>query len=82
MKKCKKSKLTLATLLCSLALLFAASAFPLQVSAAAPPDTETAEPCADIIRWVYDFRDGKIYKRLWNGTKGIWIGDWIYVRDL
>lgn len=36
-------------------------------------------PLADIIEWRYKFEDGKMYKRLYNYTKDIWIGDWILV---
>lgn len=41
-----------------------------------------ANPNADIKRWKYKEEDGKLWKRLWNGTKYRWEGDWIYVRDL
>ena len=32
---------------------------------------------ADRIDYVYKVIDGKMYKRLYNFTKGIWLGDWI-----
>lgn len=52
------------------------------VSAAAVKPGDTADPQADIIRWVYDeHKDGSLYKRLYNYTKGIWVGDWIKIRD-
>lgn len=52
------------------------------VSAAAVKPGGTADPQADIIEWIYDERpDGSLYKRLYNYTKGIWVGKWIKIRD-
>lgn len=31
----------------------------------------------DRIDWVYKVIDGKLYKRLYNFSQKIWIGDWI-----
>lgn len=31
----------------------------------------------DDIRWVYEARDGKLYKRQYNFSRKEWIGDWI-----
>lgn len=77
-------KISLMTVLCSMALFFMAPEFGISVNAAVPPKEETAEPCRDILRWVLDFRksDNKLYKRLYNTSIGEWVGDWIYVRDL
>ncbi len=41
-----------------------------------------AEPCRDVKTWVYKKALGKLWKRLWNGTKCCWESDWLYVRDL
>lgn len=35
------------------------------------------EPRKDDIRYVYEVRDGKLYKRLYNYSKDKWVGDWI-----
>lgn len=78
----KISKLTLMTLFCSMALFFVAPEFSISASAAVPPKEETVEPCRDILRWVFDIRDNKLYKRLYNTSMGVWVGDWIYLRDL
>lgn len=32
---------------------------------------------ADHIEWRYSTRNGVVYKRLYNYSKNIWIGDWI-----
>ncbi len=32
---------------------------------------------ADRIEWRYSTRNGVVYKRLYNYSKNIWIGDWI-----
>lgn len=36
-----------------------------------------ANPRADKIDYVYKILDGKLYKRLYNFSKGEWIGNWI-----
>lgn len=33
-------------------------------------------PRKDNIRWVYKEIGGKLYRRLYNFTKKVWIGDW------
>lgn len=53
-----------------------------QVSAAAINPGGTAEPQSDIIEWIYDERpDGSLYKRLYNYSRGMWVGKWIKIRD-
>lgn len=39
----------------------------------------TVSPLSDIIKWRYKAVNGKLYKRLYNYSKGSWIGDWILV---
>ncbi len=38
-------------------------------------------PRSDVTRWLYKIEDGKVYKRLYNSSIGVWIGDWIYVGE-
>ena len=78
----KISKISLMAVLCSMALFFAVPEFGISANAAVPPKEETAEPCKDILRWVFDIRDNKLYKRLYNTSTCNWVGDWIYLRDL
>ncbi len=33
-------------------------------------------PYADNIGWKYTFINGKLYRRLYNFTKNVWIGNW------
>lgn len=35
------------------------------------------QPLSDDIRWVYEYRNGHFYKRLYNFTTRSWIGEWI-----
>lgn len=49
---------------------------------AAVKTEETVTPQSDVLRWVFKEENGKLYKRLYNATKGVWVGDWIYVGDL
>lgn len=80
MRQFKKiSKLAFATAACSMALLFAAPGFTLPVSAAASTGTETVSPQADVKEWIFEEREDGLWKRLYNGTKGRWETDWIYV---
>ena len=38
------------------------------------------QPMSDVKEWIYKTENGKLYKRLYNTTKGCWEGDWIFVR--
>ena len=78
MKRFKIRKLALMTALCSMSLLFTTPGFVMPVSAAAPSDSETASPLADIINWVYERRGDEIWKCLYNTTTHEWVGEWIY----
>lgn len=78
----KISKIAAMTLLCSLALFFAAPEFTISASAATPPKEETVQPCADVLRWVFKIEDNKLYKRLYNTSTFNWVGDWIYLHDI
>lgn len=37
----------------------------------------TVESRKDNIQYVYEVRDGQLYKRLYNYSKGTWVGNWI-----
>ncbi len=41
----------------------------------------TVSPQAQTMVWRYKTENGKLYKRLYNSSIGVWIGEWIYVRD-
>lgn len=60
-------------------LLGPVSTLPTQAAASRE---ETVMPMSHAISWMYEVRDNKIYKRLYNYSTCNWIGDWIYVRDL
>lgn len=38
------------------------------------------QPRADIYEWRYKMVNGKMYKRLYNCTKNVWVGDWILMK--
>lgn len=64
---------------CSMCLLVTpVASLPVQAAAG----ETTVSPQADIKEWIYMKADGKLWKRLWNGTAWRWETDWIYVRDL
>lgn len=60
-------------------LLGPVSTLPTQAAAS---QEETVMPMSDAISWVYEVRDNKIYKRLYNHSTCNWIGEWIYIRDI
>lgn len=62
---------------CSFAM-FMAPAATLQTQAATPPDT-TISPQADVKYYVFKDENGARWKRLWNSTKRVYEGDWIFV---
>lgn len=49
--------------------------------AAQPVSMEQTEiqPYGDGIVWKYEYRNGRLYKRLYNASTDQWIGDWIPV---
>lgn len=65
--------------LMAMMLSFAVSAAPVAAPVAndADPDTSTVSPRAEETAWVYRIYDGKVQKRLWSYTRGIWLTDWI-----
>ncbi len=78
----KHSKL--ATLFTVMGLSLATFCCPISVltTQAAVVTDETVDPCADDIQWRYTIMNNKIYKRLFNYSTNVWIGDWIYVCDV
>ena len=80
--KRKTSKLFLYLGMLSVALtVFLCPANSLTAQAAAP-GPEIAEPCSDNIDYVYFTSGKKLYKQLYNFTKGVRIGEPIFVCDL
>ena len=48
----------------------------------ANPLIETAiTPLSDEVVWRVKKENGKIYKRLYNTSTNMWVGDWIYVGE-
>lgn len=83
----KKSKLIVS---CLAALTIMCTFAPCSTHADAYANVTTQEPAvignsdegimplSDDIRYVYkETADGKRYKRLYNFSKGMWVGDWI-----
>lgn len=53
-----------------------------EISTAAVKPEDTVQPKSDIIKYRYkEYPDGSLYKRLYNYTKDMWVGDWIKIRD-
>lgn len=79
MKRFKIGRYVFAAAACSMALLAVSPNSSLPVNAATPPGAEEISPRADIITWVYERRGNEIWKRLYNATTNVWVGEWIYV---
>ena len=39
------------------------------------------EARTELREWLFKIEDGKLYKRLYNRSTGLWETDWIYVMD-
>ncbi len=91
--KCKKLTKNLALLAgtaCLTLMVFACPATSLTVNAASNVQDDSIVtlsddygimPLKDDIQYRYKIENGKMYKRLYNYTIGVWVGDWIYVCD-
>lgn len=82
MKPKKKTSKLIATLgMLSVALsVFLCPAYSITAQAATS-DATIAAPCSDNIYYIFYTVGNKIYKRLWNASKGIWVGPPIYVGE-
>lgn len=82
MKHITKKLLLLAGSICLSLTLLACPAATLSAKAYSASATEsTIQPRAHDIQYRYKIENGKMYKRLYNYTLCVWIGDWIYVCD-
>lgn len=81
MNKRKNKLAALGSVVCvALAVLVSpASALPVQAAVAQNP---VVMPMKDAISWRYKVDNNKLYKRLFNFSTNVWIGNWIYVCDL
>lgn len=78
----RKSKVFILSFVTSLILF---TGMPSYVEAAAPVPPAVATLSAgdyarkDDIQWVYQTINGITYRRKFNFTKGVWVGDWEFV---
>ena len=70
-----KIKIYLGLFICSVAIIFSPTA---TISTYASEATNV-EVRTDYREWRYKIEDGKLYKRLYNASTGLWETDWIYV---
>lgn len=64
-------------LMCALAVLAAPCASLTSFAA----ENTGVEARTDVREWMWKVEDGKLYKRLYNASTGLWETDWIYVCD-
>jgi len=69
-------KLCFGIILCSLAVLLTPA-----MSITTYASNGDIELCTNFREWVYKIMDGKMYKRLYNASTGLYETDWIYVCD-
>lgn len=77
--KLKRVVCTLLVLV-STAFSFCVSAAPIIENESVLPasvDENEASPRAEQTQWVYRVYEGRLQKRLWSNTQGIWLTDWI-----
>lgn len=70
----------LLTVLLTLCLLSSVPVFAVDATAPTPDtrmENSDVTPYAEETEWLIVERDGRIYKRLWSNTRGIWLTDWI-----
>ena len=79
MNKYKKLFFVLGFCFCSISTILSPIA---SLSASAMEETTTIEPREDNIEWRFKIENGKLYRRLYNYSIGIWIGDWEYVGEV
>ena len=89
-KKLTKNLALLAGTACLTLMVFACPTTSLTVNAASNVQDDSIAtlsddygimPLKDDIQYRYKIENGKLYKRLYNYTIGVWVGDWIYVCD-
>lgn len=76
-KKRNKIKTFAGILMCAIAISAAPSASLISYAAEVPE----IETYTNIREWMWKVEDGKLYKRLYNASTGLWETDWIYVCD-
>ena len=64
-------------LMCAMAVLAA----PCTSLTSYAAETTGVEARTEIREWCFKVEDGKLYKRLYNASTGLWETDWIYVCD-
>ena len=78
----KKNMIKFFCLTCSLTLLLSCPITVINTQAIgyspqSSSNSETIQPRAAIIEWVFKEFNGKMYRRLYNFQTKEWIGDWI-----
>ncbi len=76
-KKRNRIKAFAGMLMCAMAVLAAPCTSLVSYAA----ETTVVEPRTDIKEWCFKVENGKLYKRLYNASTGLWETDWIYVCD-
>lgn len=72
-----KIKLYLCIALCAFSFLSS----PMVTLTAYATEANEVDPRTDYREWYFKIEDGKLYKRLYNASTGLWETDWIYVCD-
>ena len=74
----KRLLCTLLVLSCMMLSVVASAAPAVALNTNGPDgDSSTVSPQAEQTEWVYRIYVGRLQKRLWSYTQGIWLTDWI-----
>ena len=76
-KTMNKIKAFAGMIMCAMAVLVA----PCTSLTSYAAETTEAGTYTNIREWRFKVEDGKLYKRLYNASTGLWETDWIYVMD-
>lgn len=66
--------------LVTLSLVFSICSLPAIAAEPTPGETQSSvDPRAEEVVWYTRVYNGKLQKRLWSNTYGVWLTDWIDV---
>ena len=76
-RKTNKIKAFVGILMCAIAVLTVPSTSLISYAS----ESSGIETRTEIREWRWKVENGKLYKRLYNASTGLWETDWIYVCD-
>ena len=69
-----KKTIRILAVIIAMTCIFSGTAFAQEKEVAVEKSSSIAR--ADVIKYVYKVKNGKLYRRLYNYSKDTWLGDW------